>query len=359
MEPHRVIRVHRPETLSAQYKNGFGETHGDDRPWPRGEVIYAGRGSPMQNGSPNHWKPGFRGRLNGGGPRQGPPHNPGYNQYQYYGQPPRRPYRQGYRGRRKSGYQRPGGGGMCSAWNGSMPYGLHNCGYQSHRSFAHIEDGFIDDTLVSDLSQFSLHDDPFWDRDALLYQTGNSHLAQQTRTLAKDCASTPYLATTTTIGTASRPKSFQTRMNKGREIATSSSISPAATSDASNPVDRLCGLGDQSETTESTSSPEPNDPLDTLDLEHSPGSLSEVRAQVAVVGIFMGILIICNIFSDSQEVRGAIARWSGACVLASHDDENIAFGYSTDETLKLLVEIICSGRIYQQRWHVNEYHRTI
>ncbi|THD26599.1 hypothetical protein D915_002499 [Fasciola hepatica] len=274
MERLRIVRTNRPQILPDQYKNEFGEKQADDRPWPRGEVIYAGRGSPMQNTSPNHRNSGFRSRP-------GPLLTPGFSPYQPHCGPPfRNPgFRPGFRGRRKPSYQRPGGQGrgMCSAWHGSMPYGLQSCGMRTHPAYTNTDDGFIDDTLVSDLSQFRLQGDLGWrDVDSSPYQSDSgSRLAQQTRTLAKDCASTPYL---TQSGEPTRPKSVQTRVSERRGTVMSSSISPAATSDASNPVDRLHGLGDQYETTESTSSPEPQDPLDISDLELSNSSLSALRS---------------------------------------------------------------------------------
>lgn len=247
-----MLRPIRPEILSPQYKNGFGERQPDDRPWPRGEVIHAGQ----------------------------PPLTPGHIQYQpHYGTRFRSPgFQPGFRGRQRSNYQRirGRGRGMRSMWHGSMPYGLQTCGMRYNTAYTNLDDGFIDDSLISDVSQFCLQGDQDWhDSDSPSPRTvAGSNLAQQTRILAKDCVSTPFLAQ----GSGpTRPKSVQTRVDQGCETAMSSSLSPVATSDASNPVDRLRGLGGQSETTESTSSSEPQEPLDVSDLELSNSSLSALR----------------------------------------------------------------------------------
>ncbi|CAL8071693.1 unnamed protein product [Calicophoron daubneyi] len=183
-----------------------------DGPWPRGEIICAGRGGSGLGSPLNHvgWQ---QSRLrNGYVPRPfvydgacatngaayllpgfffDPQRSGCYQQSMRYhgrcrpnGNPRYRwPPTNGYRGR--GGH--PPRRGINSKWSGSVPYGLNSCGAgSSYQQRGQLEDGFIDDNILADLSQCALRLD--YDRPLT-----NSSLSKQTCILSNDCASTPHL----------------------------------------------------------------------------------------------------------------------------------------------------------------------
>ncbi|TGZ69926.1 hypothetical protein CRM22_003466 [Opisthorchis felineus] len=161
-QQNQVAGLGRPTSLLTEppaYQHRQAHSFGTgitDGPWRRGEVICAGK---VDHNLVDHGN--FRLFSHNGMRRPGRGRNfcwsRGRRRPNYFGHYAGSPV-----------YLPTGGGqprgqtvyrnGLRRTWNASMPQSLQHCGLAYHGQAGCADDGFIDDTLLSDVNQFSLHE---------------------------------------------------------------------------------------------------------------------------------------------------------------------------------------------------------
>ncbi|KAA3676288.1 uncharacterized protein DEA37_0002216, partial [Paragonimus westermani] len=201
----KSINVSRPNGFSThRHQSYIGSSNAPvppDIPWRRGDVIHSrsGLSSPNDLGNANRHPQLFhcfqrpnRGRIQWYRGRR-KPSNFAYVTGLHAARSPRSP-----RGS-------PNSQGMRSRWNMSMPQGLQNCDIP-YCPPGYVDDGFIDDSPSTDLSQYSLQGMVKSDRSVIYPNELYSTLSVQRLQFNEDCVSTPHLPDTYGTSKISHPE---------------------------------------------------------------------------------------------------------------------------------------------------------